>query len=258
MGPGPPPYAAAPPVVPARPPIPASLYAQVNVSGAGDLRIPLEGTQQLAAPASPTPPPPAPPSVPPRPQYSASGLVHRASNLSALPNVVTLPAAPAQLPPVASVLQPSAVATDSTVRPGPVIQHAVPSVPPPDLLDADDTPAPAPVPGPSAPPRPPNPQTVALHNALQAAMRDAIARLSETHADSIMRQRAQQAELLAGGPAIADESARLTAVRDVCQSVAARWRQSVQEGEALLVDVRRRGEVSVDELVCASSIVGNQ
>ena len=247
VGPGPPPYVAAPPVVPTRPPL----------GEAGDLRaVRLMSSQQLTiTPTSASPPhPPAPPSVLPRPPYATgvTGLVRSDPMSSGLPYA----ASPPLTSPPNQVSQLTAAIPAITGPQGPL--RTAPSVPAPDLLDADDTPEPIPVPGPAAPPRPPNPQTVALHNALLSAMRDALTRLSETHADVLTRQRAQQAELLAGGPALADERARLTTVRDVCRSVGARWGQSVHEGEVALADVRRRGEVSVDELVCSSSIVGNQ
>lgn len=72
------------------------------------------------------------------------------------------------------------------------------------------------------------------------------------------RLRAQQADLLAGEPAIRDEMARLEAVRDVCRNVAARLRSTVEQVERNLTDLRRKGDPEVDELVCSTSIVHNQ
>ncbi len=55
-----------------------------------------------------------------------------------------------------------------------------------------------------------------------------------------------------------DESARLVAVRDVCRGVGARLKDVVSRTEGVVAEVKRRGEVGVDEMVCATSIVGNQ
>ncbi len=67
-----------------------------------------------------------------------------------------------------------------------------------------------------------------------------------------------QSDLLKGPPAIADESARLEAVKDVCTAVAKRVDTVVREAEGRIDDIKRRGETSVDELVCSSDVVYNQ
>ena len=52
---------------------------------------------------------------------------------------------------------------------------------------------------------------------------------------------------------------RLRIVRDVCQGVLGRYEVVVKEGEARLREYERWGEgPSVDELVCAGSVVHNQ
>lgn len=150
------------------------------------------------------------------------------------------------------------VAYDTPPQPAPM--RPAPSIPPPDLLDEDDDQMPQaqsfnPV---GAPPRPPNPQTLQLHSTILNQLRSSLSLLSQSVADTTARQRAMQAELLMGPAAIKDESARLVAVRDVCRSVASRWHDVVTEGEKRIAEVRRRGEVDVDEFVCATSIVGNQ
>lgn len=144
--------------------------------------------------------------------------------------------------------------------PQPAPMRPAPSIPPPDLLDEDDdqTPQAQSFNPAGAPPRPPNPQTVQLHDTILNQLRSSLSLLSQSVADTTARQRAMQAELLMGPAAIKDESARLVAVRDVCRSVASRWRGVVTEGEKRIAEVRRRGEVDVDEFVCATSIVGNQ
>ena len=136
---------------------------------------------------------------------------------------------------------------------------AKPVVPVPNLLDEDDDSVPAPVPAPNlAPPRPPNPELLRLHEQVRNKLAGELASLAHAHALDAERLRAHQRDLLAGEPAIRDESARLTAVRDVCGGVAARLRGAVQAAEANVAELRRKGDPPVDELVCAPSIVHNQ
>ena len=52
--------------------------------------------------------------------------------------------------------------------------------------------------------------------------------------------------------------ARISAVKTVCENVSDRIRVVVAEGEKRVENLRKMGDVSVDELVCASSIVHNQ
>lgn len=139
---------------------------------------------------------------------------------------------------------------------------AQPVVPAPNLLDEDEDTAsastPAPNPAVRAPPRPPNPELLRLHEQVRAKLAGELASLAHAHALDAERLRAHQRDLLAGEPAIRDESARLAAVRDVCGGVAARLRGAVQAGEANVTELRRKGDPPVDELVCAPSIVHNQ
>jgi len=72
------------------------------------------------------------------------------------------------------------------------------------------------------------------------------------------RLRAQQTDLFAGEPAIRDEMARLEAVRDVCRNVSSRFRNTVEQAQRNLAELRRKGDPEVDELVCSTSIVHNQ
>ncbi|KIJ69427.1 hypothetical protein HYDPIDRAFT_106038 [Hydnomerulius pinastri MD-312] len=134
-----------------------------------------------------------------------------------------------------------------------------PDIPPPNLLDEEstDSPAPQPLAGP-APPRPPNPELLQLHAQVHDKIRSEFSSLSQVMLLDAERLRAQQTDLLAGEPAVRDEMARLEAVRDVCRNVSARLRSTVEHGERNLVELRRKGDPEVDELVCSTSIVHNQ
>lgn len=136
-----------------------------------------------------------------------------------------------------------------------------PSVPPPDLLDAEDdssntmlaSPAPA-----VRPPRPPNPELLRLHDQVHAKLSSELASLSQAMALDAERLRAHQTDLLAGEPAIRDEMARLEAVRDVCRGVGGRLRAVVNDAERNVAELKRRGDPEVDELVCSTTIVHDQ
>ncbi|KAL5529055.1 hypothetical protein ACEPAG_5029 [Sanghuangporus baumii] len=241
----PPPYASGSPPVPPRPPVPPSPFTHQTVASLP----PVANGQVHPTTVTPPPVPPQSYSQPALPlQPAVSGLPkkvapHPTQQFANLP-IYRPPSAPFQF-------------QSAPARPPP-------SLPPPDLLDEDDELRANPsssitsIESAPPPPRPPNPQTVALHNALLSSFHDAVQRLATTHADTLARQRAAQAELLAAPEAIRDESARLQAVRDVCRVVGDRWETLVTDGERQLGEMRRRGEVSVDEMVCASSIVGNQ
>ncbi len=135
----------------------------------------------------------------------------------------------------------------------------------PDLLDGDgdgdDSPAGPSVPATPAggvPPRPPNPELLRLHDRVHAKLSSELASLSQAMTLDAERLRANQTDLLAGEPAIRDEMARLEAVRDVCQGVAARLEQVVAVGERNVGELRRKGDPEVDEVVCSTTIVYNQ
>ena len=135
-----------------------------------------------------------------------------------------------------------------------------PSIPPPDIMDAEDdlsTVVPAPTAAP-APPRPPNPELVRLHNEVHAKLSSELASLSQAMTLDAERLRALQTDLLAGEPAIRDEMARLEAVRDVCTAVGTRLRKVVDDAERNVAELKRKGDPDVDELVCSTTIVHNQ
>lgn len=113
--------------------------------------------------------------------------------------------------------------------------------------------------GPSiAPPRPMNPALMQLHNALHHKFTAELNSFSATLAEDGERQRATQADLLHGEPAIRDEMARLVAVRDVCKAVAERLRGTVSAAEVNVQELKKKGDPEVDELVCSTTIVYNQ
>jgi ESCRT-I complex subunit TSG101 len=47
-------------------------------------------------------------------------------------------------------------------------------------------------------------------------------------------------------------------VRDVCQGVASRLRDTIHSAERGVAELKRKGDPPVDELVCSTSIVHNQ
>lgn len=132
----------------------------------------------------------------------------------------------------------------------------------PDLLDED----PADVQSPAqigtglsnAPPRPPNPELLQLHAQVHLKLTSEVASLGQAFVLDAERLRAQQADLLIGEPAIRDEMARLEAVGAVCRNVASRLRQTVNQADQNITELRRKGDPEVDELVCSTSIVHNQ
>ena len=113
-----------------------------------------------------------------------------------------------------------------------------------------------------APPRttpsPPPPRTAPSPTAGPAAREDAAADLPARVQRELDDVLAHQRDLLAGLPAVRDESARLQAVRDVCRAVADRLRGAVIDAERTVAELRRKGDPPVDELVCSTSIVHNQ
>lgn len=126
----------------------------------------------------------------------------------------------------------------------------------PNLLDEESA-DPLP-PAPTAPPRPPNPELLRLHSQVHDKIGSELASLSQVILLDAERLRAQQTDLLAGEPAIRDEMARLEAVRDVCNNVSSRLRNTVEQAERNITELRRKGDPEVDELICSTSIVHNQ
>ena len=66
------------------------------------------------------------------------------------------------------------------------------------------------------------------------------------------------ADLERGAPAIQDEMSRLRAVKDVCENVESRLQDGVEQGERVVRELRDKGEIEVDELICSTTIVYNQ
>lgn len=141
-------------------------------------------------------------------------------------------------------------------------QYASPAPPRPpparDLLDEDaEQPVASTSAGP-APARPLNPELLALRSALHAKLANSHAALHASHQGFAQRQAAFSADLAKGEPAILDEMARLEAVRDVCRHVGDRYGEIVTRAEAQMASVAERTDVPVDEIICASTVVGNQ
>ncbi|TDL27537.1 UEV-domain-containing protein [Rickenella mellea] len=132
-----------------------------------------------------------------------------------------------------------------------------PQAPPQNLLD-EDTPQSQPPAPKIAPPRPPNPELLNLHAQIHQKLNASLSALHQSLGADTDRQRMTQRDLLAGEPALRDEMARLEAVRDVCATVSTRLRAAVESAEKNVVELRRKGDPEVDELVCSTSIVHNQ
>ncbi|KAF8797990.1 UEV-domain-containing protein [Phlegmacium glaucopus] len=144
-----------------------------------------------------------------------------------------------------------------TTSPAPEPSH----IPVPNLLDEDAEALPFPRPNISFQPlpmRPPNPELLRLQEQVHRKLTSELNSLSQSLSLDAEHLRAHQANLLAGEPAIKDEMARLEAVRDVCRNVANRTRQSIQQADSNITELKRKGDPEVDELVCATSIVHNQ
>lgn len=242
---------------------------------------PPSSTPVTASPTRPPPPPPPPPVTishgpphpPPPPQLPTSPF--RASLPLSPPPAPPLPVNPNQsISPQAT--GPISTQTSYSVHPWPPpapvptayspanvpasIPRPTPAIPPPDLLDAEDdlsAPSNPRVPAP-APPRPPNPELLRLHDSVHAKLSSELASLRQAMALDAERLRANQTDLLAGEPAIRDEMARLEAVRDVCRGVGERMKTVVEQATSNVADLKRRGDPSVDELVCSTTIVHDQ
>jgi len=140
---------------------------------------------------------------------------------------------------------------------------AIPATPIPNLMDEENVSAvivkPVPPPVTSAPPpRPMNPQLAALHAALHSKFTSELTKFTASLAQDCEGPRAAQNDLLAGGPAIQDEMARLESVKSVCKTVSGRLSAVVNAAEGAIAELKKKGDPEVDELVCATNIVHNQ
>ncbi|TIA89458.1 hypothetical protein E3P99_02066 [Wallemia hederae] len=109
-----------------------------------------------------------------------------------------------------------------------------------------------------APTRPLNPNTVKLHATIHAIFSNKATMSLEHHKNIHDSQIALKTDLERARDVIADESARLESVKDICSSVALKVGDSIKEGEVALQQSHRRGEIGVDEIVCADNLVSNQ
>ncbi|KAF7440468.1 hypothetical protein PC9H_000813 [Pleurotus ostreatus] len=214
--------------------IPPTYRPPTTVPETTNVNVPPVHQNRDASPSSgsvsPPPVPPLPPQLPHQPVYAQS---------------------PPQPPLSIAVQAPT------------IVPHT--SIPPPNLLDEDNDTGPftSAGPPPSAtptgiPPRPPNPELLRLHAQVHQKLTSELASLTQALSLDAERLRAHQSDLLAGEPAIRDEMARLEAVKDVCQNVAGRLRDSVEQAERNVTELRRKEDPEVDELVCSTTIVHNQ
>lgn len=109
-----------------------------------------------------------------------------------------------------------------------------------------------------APARPPNPELLRLHNALHTKIQARLQHLRNTTSESQHQLRLLINDLDRGEPAIRDEMARLEAVRDVCKATGDGLAGSVTEAQKRIADLNSRSEPDVDNMICATSLVGNQ
>lgn len=125
-----------------------------------------------------------------------------------------------------------------------------------NILDQEEEPS-NPFPGP-APVRPDNPELIQAKQALKAKLQAAFDHHLSAHRRDCASLQALQSDLEKGEPAIQDEMARLTAVRDVCVNVRDRYRDVVSRAEENVQELRTRPDPGIDEIVCSTTVVYNQ
>ncbi|KZT54598.1 UEV-domain-containing protein [Calocera cornea HHB12733] len=212
---------------------------------------PPQHTQQTPVPypVQPTPYPPGqPPPLPPQPAHARTA--------SWTPSGAPAPGYSAS-PGIPGPSRQPSVYPSLPGRSTPVQQpQPRPRIPQPDFLSSDPDPSPRSTSPP--PPLPPNPHTLQLHTTLLGFVQQRLQQHLTAAAAEVDRLQKLRGELEQGPARIQDEMARLAAVRDVCLGVVARLEGVVGEAEGRLADVKARGEPTVDEIVCADTIVGNQ
>lgn len=115
---------------------------------------------------------------------------------------------------------------------------------------------PSPVPAP-APARPLNPEVHALHERVHAKASARLGALEAQLAHSNAQLDALYTDLQRGGPAIRDEMQRLAAVRDLCNTNAARYAE-LNDAARTRAAVLRSRELDLDAALVATSIAENQ
>ena len=108
------------------------------------------------------------------------------------------------------------------------------------------------------PNRPLNPNTVKLHANIHALLSQKLKQSIENHSKVYESQMTLKFDLEKAKDAILDEQARLESVNEICKSVHHKITNSLQEANESLVTSERKGEVSVDEIVCGDTLVTNQ
>lgn len=109
-----------------------------------------------------------------------------------------------------------------------------------------------------APPRPLNPELLHLHTALHAKIAARIQHLRGTLAASNAHLRTIAADLDNGPSAIQDESARLQAVKSVCQTRAEKLEATLRQAEARTLELHNRPQPASSEIIVTDSILSNQ
>ncbi|PWN54437.1 UEV-domain-containing protein [Violaceomyces palustris] len=179
------------------------------------------------------------------------------------------PIQPPQPPPSNSHLQQQRPAFDSNPQPSANESALLKTVQQRDLLDSLEDELESSKVGPDQeasaaaaappPPRPPNPELLRLHSQLYDKISSRLSALGSSLEQSNAQLSILSQDLDRGAPAIQDEMQRLEAVKDVCKATGDRLEKAVVEAKDRISNLRSREEgVEVDDLVCATSIVGNQ
>ncbi|MBW0501225.1 hypothetical protein O181_040940 [Austropuccinia psidii MF-1] len=111
----------------------------------------------------------------------------------------------------------------------------------------------------SAPPIPPNPILLSLRQSVHQKLSFELDQLNTKLSLERDQLLILQSDLLKGEPAVLDEMARLEAVKDVCDSVGKRYESLIDQLNLRIKELREsRKIVSVDELICSTTVLHNQ
>ncbi|KAK5662293.1 hypothetical protein OQA88_8199 [Cercophora sp. LCS_1] len=143
------------------------------------------------------------------------------------------------------------------------IQHQAPPQPtpkpppPPDLMDEDLTLA-IPSSNVPAPPIPPNPEKDALLHQLARTLYDHRQRVRAQNEASLQGLEAQRAAMQSAASRIQTESAQLTQLSALLTSNTAVLQDSLRRADGVIANAAKHPEPSIDELLVAPTVVGNQ
>ncbi|KAK9248783.1 UEV domain-containing protein [Lipomyces tetrasporus] len=219
-------YAAAPNFSQQQPPTYASQYQQPDaLSSVPHIpQLPQQSTQQPMPPVSQTPHLEQPPIYHPQPPLPQTP--NNANGFS--------------FPPL-------------SYHPG----QPLPSVPPRDIID-ESPPAVTPVSSQPAPALPPHPEQTRLLNDIAAVLQK-----KSTEAQSKMQQQADHLrgtlDMLRRTEAqLARQQSELTGISEACARNKTILKDKIKQAEASIIESSQRGDVNVDEIVCAEAVVFNQ